>query len=247
MTRRAILYLALGGVIYAGALVATAPAPLVASAFQSLSEGRLELREPSGTAWAGGGRLYARQPSGDLADLGVVRWEASAASLLAGSLRARVDAERSRKPMRVDLGPSSVTLQDVDIELPGATLGALAPALHNLGPQGSLRVRSDKLELRRGSILGLAEVEWRHVRLARPLDVELGSHVARLRGGGAKLDIELGTLEGPLKLAGGGAWTHAAGLSVAGSADATDEKLGGFLKSVCADYRGSRCSFRYPR
>jgi hypothetical protein len=95
-------------------------------------------------------------------------------------------------------------------------------------------------------VLGLAEVEWRSIRLARAHGLDLGSHVARLRGGGSKVDIELGTLEGPLQLRGGGTWTRGSGLVLAGSAEPRAPAVVPFLKTVCAEYRDSRCLFRYP-
>ncbi len=60
-----------------------------------------------------------------------------------------------------------------------------------VGPTGTLRIRSESQRFDAGSILGLAEIEWRQVRLARAPGLDLGSHVARLRGGGNKVDIEL--------------------------------------------------------
>jgi hypothetical protein len=60
---------------------------------------------------------------------------------------------------------------------------------------------------------------------------DLGSHVARLRGGGAKVDVELASLEGPLKLFGGGSWTRSAGLVVSGSAEARAASVAPFLRN----------------
>ena len=245
--KRLYASLALGLVVYAGALVATAPAASVAGAVEALSQRRLVLREPTGSAWTGSGRLYARQPSGELAELGLLAWKAFPASLARGSLRGELRVGKSERPMLLELGLASLTVHDLDVELPGEALGSASPALHNLGPQGRIRVRSEKLQLDRDSVLGLAEVEWRQMRVAHPQEIELGSHVARLRGGGGKVDIELGTLEGPLKLAGRGAWTREGGFSVAGSAEPHAPRLAAFLKSVCADYQQSRCSFRYPK
>ena len=97
-------------------------------------------------------------------------------------------------------------------------------------------------------MLGLAQVEWRDVRLARVRGLALGSHVARLRGGGGTVGIELATLSGPLELKGGGSWDRrGGGFAVSGSAQAKAGELAGFLRSVCAEYRDSRCFFRYAK
>jgi hypothetical protein len=99
----------------------------------------------------------------------------------------------------------------------------------------------------RGSILGSAEVEWRNVRFSRAPGLLLGSHVARLRGGGNKVDIELGTLEGALRLTGTGTWDPKTGLRVAGAAEHSAQspaELSRFLQAVCSGYRDNRCDFR---
>jgi hypothetical protein len=115
------------------------------------------------------------------------------------------------------------------------------------GPHGKILIRSDSLRFDANSILGLAEVGWRPVRLARAQGLELGSHVARLRGGGRKIDIELATIEGPLRLSGGGTWTRDSGLTVSGAVEHGEDRSGmvaQFLRGVCSEYRPGRCAFR---
>lgn len=245
--RRLTLYVLIGAVVYATVLVATFPAPWVAHMVEMASERRIVLRDPAGTAWDGSGRLYARQRSGALVDLGAVRWNVSGAAILAGKLGADLALGEPAKLMHVEASPASVTLRGLDLEFPGALLAGFAPELAALGPEGVVRIRSDSLRIDGDSVLGLAQIEWRGIRLARAQDLELGSHVARLRGAGSKVDIELGTLDGPLRLSGGGTWTRDAGLSVSGSAEPRAATLVPFLKSVCAEYRDSRCVFRYKQ
>jgi len=243
MTRRLILFLVVGALVYVAVLVATFPAPWVSHMVEMATQRKLALREPLGTAWNGSGRLYARQRSGALVDLGPVRWTASPATLLTGTLGGELTV--AGKTMHVEASPSSVTVQRLDVQFPGALLAAFAPELAAVGADGVVRVRSDNLRVESDSLLGLAEIEWRGLRVARAQDLDLGSHVARLRGGGAKVDVELGSLEGPLKLTGGGTWTRSAGLVVSGSAEARAANVAPFLRSVCAEYRDSRCNFRY--
>jgi general secretion pathway protein N len=240
---RLLLLLAVGALVYVAVLVATFPAPWVSHMVEMASQRKLVLREPEGTAWNGSGRLYARQRSGALVDLGPVRWTASPATLLAGKLGGELTV--ADKTMQVEASPSSVTVRRLDVQFPGALLAGFAPELAAVGADGVVRVRSDSLRVESDSLLGLAEIEWRGLRLARAQNLDLGSHVARLRGGGAKVDIELASLEGPLKLTGGGNWTRSAGLVVSGSAEARAANVAPFLRSVCAEYRDSRCNFRY--
>ena len=247
MSRRLLLYLALGGLVYAATLVALLPASVMAGAVERLTQSRVSLRDPQGTAWEGSGRLYASQSPGKLVDLGTLRWRADARSLFRGSLAADVTMGDGRKIASVELSPTSLTLQGLDVRFPGSVLAGVDPALATLGPEGVVRLRSDELRIDSHSVLGLAEVELRSVRIARARDIDFGSHLVRLRGGGEKVGIELGTLSGPLQLKGAGTWERSGAVSIAGSAEATDPSLAAFLRSVCAEYREPRCAFRYSR
>jgi general secretion pathway protein N len=247
MSRRLLVYLALGGIVYAAVLVALLPASVLSGAIERATKGRLSLRDPQGTAWDGSARLYARQTSGALVDLGALRWKANAGSLFRGSLAAEVTKGDGRRIANVRLSPATLTLQGLDVQFPGSVLAGVDPVLATLGPEGQVRVRSDELRIEAHAILGLAEVELRGVRLARAKHIDFGSHLVRLRGGGEKVGIELGTLSGPLQLKGGGTWDRRGALDFSGSAQASNPDLAAFLKSVCAEYREQRCAFRYSR
>ena len=244
--RRLALYLVFGGLAYALAMLALAPAAWLSQSIERASQQRLELRDPAGSAWAGSGRLYARTRAGEFLDLGSVRWRSSPAALLRGRLGAAMTVNEGAKPIRVELSPGSVAVKDLALEVPGKALGALAPPLEILGPGGRVRIQSDDLRVDGDSVLGLATVEWRDIRLARAAGLELGSHVARLRGAGSRVDIELGTLEGPLRVAGSGSWSPRGGLAVSGTAEPRPEAaatLVPFLRGVCPEFRDSRCIF----
>jgi general secretion pathway protein N len=242
---RLLVYLLLGAAVYAAVLVATFPAAWVAHMVGMASDRKLALRDAAGTAWSGSGRLYARQRAGGLVDLGNVRWQASPIALVRGKLGAELVLGEAGRTMRVEASPATLVLRDIDVEFPGSLLVGFAPALGPLGPVGTVRVRSDSFRIDGDSVLGLAEIEWRALRLTRAQDVELGSHVARLRGAGARVDIELATVDGPLQVSGGGTWTRASGLTLSGRAEPRGAAVASFLKAVCAEYRDSRCHFRY--
>jgi len=242
--RRLILYIVTGCLVYAVALLAMLPAPWVSHVIESASHHKLLLRDAAGTVWTGSGRLYARQRSGDLIDLGPLRWSTAPSALLQGELAADVALNDAASPVHLEFSPGSVTIRDVKLELPGKLLAIVAPPLEVLGPEGEVRVRSDNLRIDGNSILGMAEIEWRQIRLARANGIELGSHVARLRGGGRKVDVELATLEGPVTLEGGGTWSQAAGLAISGTVEPHAAAVVPFLKGVCSEYRDSRCLFQ---
>jgi hypothetical protein len=245
--RRLLLYLAWGGLVYAFALLAMLPAAWLSQTIERLSRQRLELREASGSAWAGSGRLYARAGAGALIDLGAVRWTSFPAALLRGKLGADMTLNDAPKPIRVEVGPGSVAVRDLALEVPGKVVAALAPPLQVFGPEGRLTIQSDNLRIEGETVLGLATVEWRDIRLARSSNLELGSHVARLRGAGSRVDSELGTLSGPLRVAGAGSWSPRGGLALSGTAEPRPDAAAGlapFLRGVCPEFRDGRCVFQ---
>jgi len=245
--RRVLLYLAWAGLAYAFALVAMLPAAWLAQTIEELSAQRLELRDASGSAWSGSGRLYARTGAGTLSDLGAVRWSSFPGALPRGKLGADMTLNDAPKPIRVEVGPGSIAVKDLALEVPGKLVAALAPPLQLLGPEGRLTIKSENLRIEGETVLGLATVEWRDIRLARSSGLELGSHVARLRGAGSRVDIELGTLGGPLRVAGAGSWSPRGGLALSGTAEPGPDApsvLVPFLRGVCPEFRDGRCAFQ---
>lgn len=249
MTRsRLVLYSAVGVLAYLVALVVTLPASWISRALERASAEKLLLRAPAGTLWSGRARLYARARSGPPLELGELRWKATWTSLFAGKLATDVAFGDAGRPVHLEVTPFGVTVQGLDLVLPARVLSTFVPGLDTVGPEGVLRLRSDSLRVEDDSILGLAEIEWRQVRFSRTPGLDLGSHVARLRGGGSKVDIDLGTLEGPLRLSGSGTWDLKAGLKGAGAAEhgaQVSPELAPFLRAVCPEYRNNRCGFRF--
>ncbi len=245
--RQLLVYCGWGGLIYALALLAMTPAAWLSQTIERLSSQRLELREPAGSAWTGSGRLYARAGGGALTDLGTVRWTSFPAALLRGRLGADMTLNDAPRPIHVEVGAGSIEVRDLALELPGKLVAALAPPLQVLGPEGRLKIQSDNLRIEGETVFGLATVEWRDIRLARSSGLDLGSHVARLRGAGSRVDVELGTLGGPLRVAGAGSWSPRSGLAISGTAEPRPDAVAAlepFLRGVCPEYRDGRCIFQ---
>ena len=164
--RRLALYLVFGSLAYVFAMLALAPAAWLSQSIERASQQRLELRDPTGSAWAGSGRLFARTRAGEFLDLGSVRWTSSPAALLRGKLGAAMTVNEGPKPIRVELSPGSVSVKDLALEVPGKALGALAPPLEILGPGGRAPIQSADLLAACESVLGLATVGSPHIPLA---------------------------------------------------------------------------------
>ena len=248
MTRqRLVVYCAVGALAYLVALAAIFPAAWISRALERASQDRLLVRAPAGTLWNGSARVYARERSGPPLELGELRWKAAWSSLFAGKLATDITFGNAARTVHLELSPFSVSVQGLDVALPARVLSIFVPGLESVGPEGLLRLRSDSLRVEDDSILGLAEIEWRQVRFSRTPGLDLGSHVARLRGGGSKVDIDLGTVEGPLRLSGSGTWDVRAGLKMTGSAEHSPQPspdLARFLQAMCTEYRNNRCGFR---
>ena len=248
MTRgRIVLYCVVAVLAYLIALGATIPATWISHALEQASSERLLVRSTAGTVWAGSARIFARDRSGPPLEIGELRWKTRWTALFAGKLATDIALGSAGKPVHLELSPFGVSLQGLDVSLPARVLASFAPGLETFGPDGVLRLHSDGLRMEGDSILGLAEVEWRQVRFSRAPGLLLGSHVARLRGGGSKVDIELGTLDGPIRMSGSGTWDPRSGLRVSGAAEHGPQapaQLVQFLRAVCSSYREDRCGFR---
>lgn len=246
-TRRIVLYCVAGVIVFLATLAVTAPAPWVARAVERASAQKLQLRAPAGSLWTGSGRLFATPRARPSIELGELRWKTAWPALLTGRLAADVSLGENAKPARVELSLASAAIRGLDVVLPASVLASFVPGLESLGPGGTLRIRSDSQRIDAASVLGQAEIEWRRVRLARAPGLDLGSHVARLRGAGEKVDIELSTLEGPLRLSGSGSLTLQGAFSLSGVLEHDAQQppaLASFLTGVCASYSQNRCRFQ---
>jgi general secretion pathway protein N len=192
--------------------------------------------------------MYARGRAGPPLEIGELRWKTAWNGLLTAKLASDVTFGAAERPVHLELSPAGVSVQGLDLALPARVLASFVPGLETFGPGGELRVRSESLRVEGDSILGLAEVEWRQVRLSRAPNLDLGSHVAKLRGAGSRVDIDLATLEGPLRLSGSGTWDLKSGVKGAGSAEHAAQvppELPRFLQAMCPEYRNNRCAFRF--
>ena len=247
--RRITPYVGFGVLIYLTALMATVPAPWASRLTERLSSQRLQLRDPIGTAWAGSGQLYLRKRSGDLQQLGGIRWKTSFLDLWKGRVAVDLALGDTLRPIRVNLAPNGVLIRDLNVEIPARLMASASPLLENLRPEGKLVVHSSDLRIESNSILGLADIEWQNARLAQTGALDLGSYRARFRGDGSTVEIELATKDGPVRLSGLGTWTFASGLTLSGAIEHGPNQptaLSQLLSSLCAEYREARCVFRLP-
>jgi general secretion pathway protein N len=242
---RVAAYVIVAVAAYAGAAAMTAPAAWLARALEDASAGRLLAGEISGTVWTGSARLFVRTPDERALDLGVLRWTARPSGLFPPRIGAALRLPAAAQPVLLQISPASIAVERLDLQLSAALLPALVPALATLGPEGTVRVRSESLRLERNAYFGLAEVEWRRAALAGQPGIALGSHIARLRGAGERVDIDLGTLEGALHLRGKATWRPNGSFEIAGTAEARAPEIASLLQAFCVSYQDATCHFSF--
>ena len=206
----------------AGVLLATlvwAPARWLASAVVQASDGRLQLRQARGTVWAGDAVLtLAPDRSGsDVRSLpGRLRWQFGLGLARPGLTLQLSNPCCTPQAMQWRLGweagAPALSLADQTSQWPLALLAGLGAPWNTLQAEGQLHWQSSGLRL------GWAEgrLRWHGQSELRVQDVgsrlstlrPMGSYRIMLRGadGTATPDIDLATLNGPLRLSGKGQW-----------------------------------------
>jgi len=250
--RRTILVLLSAAVLLAAAVVALAPASLVAARVTRVSG--IAMGEVEGTLWRGRGVLAAGNARLPLA------WTLDAAPLLTGELRVHltpIDGASTFPRADIAAGNGRLTLRDVDIVFP-ASLLATAIARNATQPagwtaDGEIAVTSSRLDWAPPAGSGDLRVVWRSARLALAAVavVDLGELAATLVANGDRLAGPVANRGGDLDLRGDlmlQANGDAAISLVATPRRATDAALAGALAAIgTADGAGWRVHWQTPR
>ena len=198
---------ALGLGAYLIFLLVNLPAAWVGFALERASGGALGLGEPGGTAWKGRGALAVRSGTA-YARVAGIEWSCNPLSLFTGRLNVAVSGRDLDTHLRanVSLGAESVRLQDLDANVPAALLESASSAAAFAKPEGSLRVKSESLEIGKASVRGAASAEWIDAGLAGMQVPRLGDYRLQITASGDRADLRLSTLRGELRLTGEGEW-----------------------------------------
>lgn len=193
---------AIGIAAYAICLFTTAPAGLLDTALDRLSEGRLRLSEAHGSLWAGSGRIELRDPEGRHGMAERCDWQLASASLWPAALRYSVRMASSGRTFPMSLSISSIELSGAELAIPADVLGLLLPRLTPLGLAGSLDLKVAMLSVTPAQVLGDARMTWRDAGSALSPIAPLGSYDISIDAGPAGTRMVLRTLDGPLQLDG---------------------------------------------
>lgn len=171
-----------------------APAALLNPPLQHASGNRLQLAEPSGTIWSGEAKLLCR-----VADIssscGQLAWQ------LDLSRRAlHVRSRQAGESLLASFSRDGWRLDQINITLPAALLGSFDEKLAALGLGGRLRLTGQDLTNNTGEL----QVRWQQASTRLIPTVALGEHVLDFTNRPEGKSFVVGTLHGPLQLAGNG-------------------------------------------
>lgn len=218
---------ALGVGAYLVFLVVNLPAAWVGFALERASGGALALGEPGGTAWKGRGALAVRSGTA-YARVAGIEWSCNPLSLFTGRLNVAVSGRDMDTQLRanVSLGAESVRLQNLEANMPATLLESASAGAAFAKPEGSLRVKSDSLEIGKASVRGAASAEWIDAGLAGMQVPRLGDYRLQITASGDRADLRLSTLRGDLRLSGDGEWRAARprAVQLRGTAQAAPER-----------------------
>jgi general secretion pathway protein N len=227
--------------VYLVLLLVLAPATLLDAALGEASGGRLRLAAVRGTLWTGSGQLTLVDNARKTAVSQPLGWRIMPATLLRGYLAGELQFDGSRSPLVVMVYADRIELAPAEFSLPAAWLGAVLPKLAGLGFGGELQARLGGLVIRAGSVRGNAMVRWRAASSLHAPVSPLGDYELVVTDGANAVSARLRTLDGPLRLEGGGNWAVGARPAFAASAriaSPQQEQLTPFLRMIAVE-RGS--------
>ena len=110
--------------------------------------------------------------------------------------------------------------RDVSIEGQAAGAASFMPLIAHWRPEGALAAKAALLSWNDREMYGEARLEWRAAAVALSEVRPLGSYRVELRGEGARAQVAVSTLDGPLEVSGKGTITPPSRLAFSGEARA---------------------------
>jgi general secretion pathway protein N len=199
---RGVWAAAIGIAAYAVCLGAIAPAGMLDTTLNRLSEGRLRLAEARGTLWAGSGQIELRDLAGARGMAERCDWHLDSVSLWPAALNYSVAVASSGRTFPVSLSRSAIELSGAELAIPADVLGFLLPRLAPLGLAGYLDLKVATLSVGPALPVGEASMQWRDAGSALSPIAPLGSYEVSIAAGSAGIRMVLRTLDGPLQLDG---------------------------------------------
>lgn len=221
--RRTVLLGIAAAAAVVGAAVISAPATFADRALERATGGRMRLADADGSVWNGSARLVLADVGGRAEDdprrsvagvalPGRLRWSLSPAPLLVGRLEASVALDGMPQPLRLSGTFGELRGSANRLDLPSVELGRLGSPWNTIRPSGLLSVEWEAFTVRAGGVEGRARIELRDVASAVTPVRPLGSYRVGVQSVATGAQLELTTLDGPLRLAGAGTFDARQGL-----------------------------------
>ncbi len=191
------------------------PAAWLAPVVERQTAGRLTLGDPEGSLWQGAAFLgVAYDANAPVTPVlpGRFRWTLSP-WLLLGWVDARIDnPEALKNTLTVSGRWNEWQLGPVTLQMPAQRLAALGAPLNTLQPIGQMQLSWSGLRVRRSGnqldVEGSMLLELTDIASALSPVKPLGAYRLQFDWRGARAQLTLGTLSGPLRLEGTGAIEH---------------------------------------
>ena len=222
LVRYAIFIIAL----YIVMLAATAPATLLARMLPPQSG--LQLGYLSGTLWQGTVDKASFPSALGQVQVRDIRWELQWSYLLRGELALKLESAEAVGNIIVARSWRTLRIAQADLALPAAELAQILPALMHWEPEGEVQLQTRSFALQSNSE---AMLTWRNAALNLSSLQPLGDYRLNIRYTAEKMELQLETQQGDLKLAGQGSYSAQAGLKFQGTAQ-TDAAHAADLKKL---------------
>lgn len=191
-------------------VMALAPAQWAASAVRSITNGRVDLAETTGTLWNGQATVVLSsgpEPGAARASLPErLHWRLAPWPLLLGTVDLTLSHPSAlAQPLSLRIAPGSPTIVGATtLRLPAALLTGLGAPWNTIRPGGSLAISWDRLQIAQGRIQGGVTAEWQLASSALTPVAPFGHYRLQTDGVFPGTRLELVTISGPLELTGSG-------------------------------------------
>lgn len=212
--------------LYIVMLAATAPATLLARMLPPQSE--VQLGYLSGTLWQGTLDKASFPSALGLVQVRDISWELQWSYLLRGELAFKLESAEAVGNLIIARSWRTLRIAQADLALPATELAQILPALMHWEPEGEVEFQTRGFALHNSSE---AVLTWRNAALNLSSLQPLGDYRLNVRNTAEKIDLQLDTQQGALKLAGLGSYSAQVGLQFQGTAQ-TDAAYAADLKKL---------------
>ena len=212
-SRALVRYAILVAAIYGVMLAVTAPATLLARMLPTQSG--IQLGYLSGTLWQGTVDKVSFLSALGQVQVRDIRWELQWSYLLRGELALKLESAEAVGNLIVVRGWRTLRIAQADLALPAAELAQILPSLMPWEPEGEVQIQTRGFALQSRSE---AMLTWRNAALNLSSLQPLGDYRLNIRSTAEKMEFQLNTAQGDLKLAGLGSYSAQAGLLFQGTA-----------------------------